>query len=158
MTYFRGALVAVYALAMVACGPAAGHAGAGAATRLAAPQSHQHGSIIFAPPAPSDAPAKTSQDALAACGDALGQLYCPTDHGPPAILLLRFTDKDMGRVNLDGSVQPTYVNVLAYVIVWHNVPAVGLGKAPPSSSGGADYFDVVDANSGRGMFSFTGGD
>jgi hypothetical protein len=67
----------------------------------------------------------SSAKAFAACSDN----PCPTS-AAPTIYLASATTDSMGKIQPDGSAQPTIVNRLAYAMIWIDVPCSRSGGTP----------------------------
>ena len=65
-----------------------------------------------------------------------------------------------GRIASDGHVQPAIVDQLSYVMTWNTEACSPVGAPPPSGSSPASVASVcrvvalVDANTGRNLFSY----
>lgn len=124
-------------------------------------------SVVLAPPSEGAVPAvSAAQAAAAAQGNS--PMWQPGESPDPVdIRLFLLTNNIYGPEQPDGTVRPYYVNVLAWAVVFHHVHWQGIGGAPwPSGSsppppptpepgpGRSDLVTMVDANSGKPLFSF----
>jgi hypothetical protein len=161
-------------LAVVGCGVVAGIV----ALVFAAPEPHlpaatyagpltttveyDHGGITLT--APSKATAAVSWADAYTTGCTTGAAICGLDQSP-TIFLANATVTSAGRAQSDGRLTPLLANTLVYVLRWTNVPCSPAGPPPspgstadPRPDGSCTVIDLIDAGTGRVLYSVEGPD
>jgi hypothetical protein len=138
--------------------PAANYAGP-----LTATTTYDKGTIALSAPAPTRTAAVSWSDAYTVncrSGDAICDL-----NQSPTIVLAVATVNGAGQMQKDGSIAPLAKDTLVYVIRWTNVPCQPVGpvapagaKAPSPSVWSCTLVNLVDAGSGKVLYTIEGPD
>jgi hypothetical protein len=88
-----------------------------------------------------------------------GEAVCDTSHSP-TISLARATTLASGEAGADGSITPAVNDQLVYVIAWNDAicPAPAGPAHNTENAGPCQIVDLIDAASGRVLFSVHGAD
>lgn len=158
-----GAALGLSAVSVViaGCGAARTHltnigSDSSGSTTLQAPIAYPSAGITLTSPPSSASATATASTALGTCSTG----ESPCDTGSPDIVLATMSNSEMGAEQVDNSVQPTYQNVLVWVMTWHDVNCETLGPAqsavPRTPMSDCDHIVFVDASSGHYLYAYTG--
>src|SRR5262245_37958886 len=130
---------------------------------LTAPAAYDNGSITLAVPSSTRRAAVSWSDAYVVncrSGDAV----CDLSQGP-TIVLAEATVTGAGQAQPDGSLTPLVKDALVYVLKWTDVPCspVGPARSPgdsavPRPDGTCTLIDLIDAGTGKVLYSVQGPD
>lgn len=115
-------------------------------------EAHYGGTIHLDPPAASDKPAVSAQQALTNCyADPACHHPRPGDGGQPVERLVRYTDETHFQIQSDGSKTPDIVHRLVWAVIWPNGPCIAIGGTRSGTPlyARCEYVTAIDAVTGK---------
>ena len=115
----------------------------------------------LAPPPEDARPATDAANAYSVYQETLPHEW---DTYPHSVQLTLYSSSVYGEIQADGSVKPTYEDVLAWAVIYRGVPIHKIGGAPPIQTDlptpspaitpSCDFVFLVDATTGKYMHAF----